>query len=170
MDDTVLCLLCRQIKDLREFPRHKGKVRKRVCWSCRGKRERAQLKLKMFDNLGNSCACCGEDNPRFLTLDHIKNDGAKFRKEYAEHQIYALAHRDGWPRDLYQVLCMNCNFAKGHFGECPHKLGQTTEMVMEELRNQARALVREYGPINDAQRAGLALGPKARRGDYPCQE
>jgi hypothetical protein len=27
----------------------------------------------------------------------------------------------GYPKDNFQLLCMNCNFAKGHRGECPHQ-------------------------------------------------
>ena len=75
----------------------------------------------MLDALGHECSCCGEREVRFLTLDHINNDGARYRQMYNEQQIYRMARREGWPKDKYQVLCMNCNFAKGHFGICPHK-------------------------------------------------
>jgi hypothetical protein len=159
-EETVKCRLCEQIKDVREFPHQNGKLRRRTCWNCRGKRDRARLKLEMLTNLGSDCACCGENNPRFLTLDHVNNDGSKFREQYNEQQIYRLARRDGWPKSHYQVLCMNCNFAKGHFGECPHKLGQTTEMVMTELQNHARGLMREYGPLTEDQKVGLQHGWK----------
>jgi len=30
---------------------------------------------------GNQCACCGETEKKFLTLDHINNDGTKSEKE-----------------------------------------------------------------------------------------
>jgi hypothetical protein len=28
--------------------------------------------------------------------------------------------RQGWPKDGYTVLCLNCNIAKGATGTCPH--------------------------------------------------
>jgi hypothetical protein len=35
----------------------------------------AKFKRLAYDILGNKCACCGETNPVFLSLDHINNDG-----------------------------------------------------------------------------------------------
>jgi hypothetical protein len=138
----IQCKLCLQFKDEKEFHHENGKVRRHICWTCRGRRERAQLKLAMFEALGDCCACCGERNPYFLTLDHIKNDGAQHRDKYNEQQIYRLARREGWPRDKYQVLCINCNFAKGHFGTCPHQLGVTSEVAFGQLKHQARLALR----------------------------
>lgn len=79
---------------------------------------------------GNVCACCGETESKFLTLDHIDNNGAKFRKVVYKgnkkgntagyHTYYWLA-RNGFPSG-YQVLCMNCNYGKRmNHGVCPHK-------------------------------------------------
>ena len=79
---------------------------------------------------GNVCACCGETESKFLTLDHINNDGAAFRKAVYRknkkgntagyHTYYWLA-RNGFPAG-FQVLCMNCNYGKRmNNGVCPHK-------------------------------------------------
>jgi hypothetical protein len=140
--DQILCKLCGNLKDLKEFPQANGKVRKRTCWNCRGKRDRAKLKLDMIEALGSKCNCCSEANPYFLSLDHVKNNGHEYREKYNEQQIYRLARREGWPKDRYALLCMNCNFAKGHFKECPHKLGITAEMALEQLKHEARTIMR----------------------------
>ncbi len=71
---------------------------------------------------GSRCACCGESTPEFLTIDHIKNDGAAHRKEVGEGgRFYKWLRRQGFPKDNFQLLCFNCNCAKGIHGECPHK-------------------------------------------------
>lgn len=54
----------------------------------------------------------------FLSIDHIVPVGqARLRKGFA---LYAYLKRHAWPPG-YRVLCMNCNFALGHFGFCPHR-------------------------------------------------
>ena len=79
---------------------------------------------------GYKCACCGEVEPKFLTLDHINNDGY-MRKKYGKEpraaaQLYGWLRKMGYP-DGFQVLCMNCNFGKAqNGGVCPHKKGSTT--------------------------------------------
>ena len=71
------------------------------------------------------CKCCGEKDVRFLSLDHIKNNGAKERRELKKkgYAFYAYLRKRGFPQNGYQVLCYNCNFAKRSYNEvCPHKL------------------------------------------------
>lgn len=76
---------------------------------------------------GYICACCGEKEQKFLTLDHINNDGAEFRRKIAGKRsaagmvTYEWLARNGFPSG-YQVLCMNCNHGKRmNGGVCPHK-------------------------------------------------
>lgn len=95
------------------------------------KRSRAKYKDLAIKHYGGyKCACCGETEPLFLTLDHINNDGYMLRK-YGEQpggaaQIYHWLHKHGYPEG-FQVLCMNCNFGKARNGGiCPHKKGSTT--------------------------------------------
>lgn len=84
---------------------------------------RWKLRLEMISAYGGACTCCGETVAQFLVIDHINNDG--YTKRAAGEQSGAALYRRlkflGWPKDEYQLLCMNCNFAKGHFGECPHQ-------------------------------------------------
>jgi hypothetical protein len=74
------------------------------------------------------CACCGESRREFLSIDHINGHGNEFRKSSkgrSKTGIYLLRQFNAanWPEELkteYRLLCMNCNFAIGHDGHCPH--------------------------------------------------
>lgn len=75
---------------------------------------------------GGKCVCCGETEPNFLTLDHVNNDGALQRKKInAGSATYKLVMKER-PTDI-QVLCYNCNCAKGHYGICPHQVARDKE-------------------------------------------
>lgn len=73
---------------------------------------------------GYVCACCGETEPLFLTLDHVNGDGAEVRRNIGTlggTKLYKWLRDNGWPPG-YQVLCLNCN--QGSYrnkGVCPHK-------------------------------------------------
>ncbi len=71
----------------------------------------------------NVCSCCGESEIDFLTIDHINNDGAEHRRLIKRRNIYSWLITNNYP-DNFQILCMNCNFAKGHRQDktCPHML------------------------------------------------
>jgi hypothetical protein len=78
--------------------------------------------LKMY---GMECACCGERNIRFLTIDHVQNN-ALLSRTWGPNMITSQdVMRDAVTRyqpDKYQVLCYNCNMGKAHnYGICPHK-------------------------------------------------
>lgn len=82
---------------------------------------RQRLKDEVFEAYGGyKCACCGEPIREFLTIDHVNGDGAAHRRKIGSAAIYRWLKREGFP-DGYQVLCMNCNWAKGVFGACPHE-------------------------------------------------
>ena len=80
---------------------------------------------------GPQCACCGTLVDQFLTLDHIDGGGAAHRAKLRGDskrtdgggglKLYLHLKRMGYPPG-FQVLCMNCNFAKGKYGRCPHEL------------------------------------------------
>ncbi len=81
-----------------------------------------KLKLAAYAAYGGfRCACCGETEEAFLSLDHIANDGAEHRREVSHQKIYKWMARNGYPAG-FQVLCMNCNFGKARNGGiCPHQ-------------------------------------------------
>lgn len=66
------------------------------------------------------CNCCGEDEYMFMALDHINGGGTQHRLQLGSKAIYSRLKQDGYP-DGFQVLCHNCNSAKGYYGGCPHK-------------------------------------------------
>lgn len=84
----------------------------------------AKLKAEVFEQYGGRvCACCGEKKDiRFLHIDHTDGGGNQHRKSIGGHsggKFYRWLKRNGFPRG-YQVLCADCNTAKGYYGECPH--------------------------------------------------
>ncbi len=118
-----LCKACFKVNRIRQ-----RRIRLRM-----GKRQRAALraahdawwlrtKLAAFDAYGGRrCACCGESNLGFLTIDHVHNDGAKHRVAGKYRSIYPLLKKLGFPRG-YRVMCYNCNCGRArNGGVCPHK-------------------------------------------------
>ena len=76
-------------------------------------------KSLVFSYYGSSCACCGEGNIAFLTIDHIAGGGSAHRKSFGG-SIYRWLKLNNFPSG-FQTLCMNCNFAKSKIvGGCPH--------------------------------------------------
>ena len=72
----------------------------------------------------NRCACCGESEIRFLTIDHINGNGSEHRKSagcWTGSIFYRWLIKAGMP-DGYQVLCYNCNNARAWYGTCPHQV------------------------------------------------
>ena len=56
---------------------------------------------------------------KFLTIDHINNDGAQHKRERKGIDLYDWIIKHNFP-DIFQTLCYNCNCSKGHYGACPH--------------------------------------------------
>lgn len=92
------------------------------------KLSRERVRAEVIDAYGGKCVCCGETQPLFLTVDHIFNDGAAQRRErktktgthFSGTVFYRWLKNNGFPKDRFQLLCMNCNVAKGVYGFCPH--------------------------------------------------
>jgi len=85
------------------------------------RRRSRQLFLEVLNHYGGpKCACCGETNIFFLTIDHINSDGHKQHRGDRKRLAYWLKKND-FP-DGYQVLCFNCNCGRArNDGICPHK-------------------------------------------------
>ena len=77
------------------------------------------LVLSHYSNGNPKCACCGEDKYQFLAIDHIDGNGNKHRKK-AGTKMARWLRANNYPKG-FQVLCHNCNMAKGFYGQCPHK-------------------------------------------------
>jgi len=97
-------------------------------------KERGRLmKETVVRHFGGKCACCGESDIGFLTIDHVNNDGGKHRKEIGKAGLYMWLIRHNFPATYeLQVLCFNCNFGKNHNGGiCPHK-SEGSETIRKE--------------------------------------
>ncbi len=88
------------------------------------RRRRQELKLRIMQYYGNcQCACCKENNIKFLSIDHINGDGIKHRAmmRAGGGKFYEWIVRNNFPEGL-QVLCFNCNLGRSvNGGVCPHK-------------------------------------------------
>lgn len=65
------------------------------------------------------CSCCGEKEIKFLAFDHVMNDGKQHRKIVKQGLLVGWLIKNNYPKNI-QVLCHNCNLAKGFYGKCPH--------------------------------------------------
>ncbi len=81
-----------------------------------------RLRIETLLAYGGRCACCGLDDIRFLTIDHINGrlpDQPSRSYRWTGKFMYAWLKRNNFPTG-YQALCWNCNSAKGIHGVCPH--------------------------------------------------
>lgn len=133
--------LCTQCKE-RECEAYKTKkgitLFRKLCWKCRslenpnyeGHYARYQLKLRkaVIDHYGGECKCCGEKRFKFLTIDHVNNDGHEHRKEVpAGTPMLRWLKKNNFPKD-FQILCFNCNCGRAlNGGVCPHKDGDMVQ-------------------------------------------
>lgn len=100
----------------------------KTCELCRVEHKEMDLliKNKVYAAYGGyKCACCGETEISFLSIDHVNNNGNKERgRLYSDSggSFYRYLKRNNYPIG-YQVLCMNCQWGKRmNNGICPHKL------------------------------------------------
>lgn len=88
-----------------------------------------KMKADVMAHYGGACACCGTDDLWVLSIDHINGDGAAHRRELkarGETFGYHWLKKNGFP-DGFQVLCLNCNLARGFYGYCPHEREEILE-------------------------------------------
>lgn len=87
-----------------------------------------RLRAETYEKYGGArCACCGETEMAFLTLDHVNGGGNRHRKEIggsgsgSGEKIYRWLRDQNYPPG-FQVLCWNCNCGRSmNGGICPHK-------------------------------------------------
>jgi hypothetical protein len=84
------------------------------------RQRQARQRLDVIAGYGGRCACCGENEPVFLQLDHVNGGGTQHRRRVSQAVIYSTVIRHGFPPD-YQILCANCHAAKTRTGGCPHQ-------------------------------------------------
>jgi hypothetical protein len=100
------------------------------------KEKHASLRARVLAAYGGVCACCGEQEEVFLTVDHVNGGGAEHRRSLTKGRkgsggttlVYRSICDQGFPPD-FQILCFNCNYAKHRQGKCPHERG-ISELVL----------------------------------------
>lgn len=118
---------CKACEKARKGTKRKGQVKQQQ------RRQARAAKSLMLEKFGKVCACCGESRPMFLCLDHKHGDGSEHREFLKQMRMptggqhfYKLIVDTG-STDDFQVLCLNCNFAKGKDRICPHELERRAE-------------------------------------------
>lgn len=114
--DALRCPACRD-KYLKEYRRREDTKERR-------KKSNRKIRERLFEGYGGKCVCCGESRFEFLALDHVNGGGRKERQTKSTQQIALKAIKNNFPPD-YQILCHNCNQAKGWYGMCPHEKERT---------------------------------------------
>jgi len=114
----------KQYKSNPEKYRAKAKLWKlRNINRCREIQRKSKLKqrIEVLEHYGGKCACCGEKEIKFLSIDHINGGGKKDRQKHGfGNTFYFYLRKNNYPKG-FQVLCHNCNLAKSLYGKCPHK-------------------------------------------------
>jgi hypothetical protein len=89
-------------------------------------KSKEKVKLEVLSHYSKDsilkCNCCPETEIKFLTIDHINNDGFKERKILNKNGgagFYFWLRKNNYPNG-YRTLCFNCNMAKSLYGKCPH--------------------------------------------------
>lgn len=72
--------------------------------------------IEFYSKGSMSCKCCGETTYDFLTFDHINGRNGLNLKTVMP--LWLRKHN--YPSGI-QILCYNCNCAKGKLGYCPHE-------------------------------------------------
>lgn len=104
-----------------EYIRRKCATRRQVLYR--------ELRCLILNELGGRCYCCGLNDLRFLTIDHIANDGKEHRKLSSGKSkngyiILLEIQKEGIPKDRYRAACYNCNCARNLTKDkiCPHQI------------------------------------------------
>lgn len=130
-----VCCSCKENLPATSFHTSKSQGLQARCKKCRaeyqhqrldkyrkyGRKQDKKIKEKIIEQYGGKCECCEETAFEFLTIDHINKDGAKHRKQIGRSKLYRWLVKNNYPKDNFRLLCMNCNFAQGIYGYCPHK-------------------------------------------------
>lgn len=91
--------------------------------SLRSRLSSARVRQMVLKKYGAFCHCCGlSENQRFLTIDHVRNDGSIDRKSASRSgDLLRRILREKKQPHRFQILCWNCNLGKAHNGGiCPH--------------------------------------------------
>jgi hypothetical protein len=129
VSEYVISKYCKPIKNAKvkarkisqEWYKKNGKehyVKNRKKYLEKAKIYAETIKIKAMSVIGRvECTICGESNIKFLTIDHINNDGNEDRRNgFASHgRLYSSIKNGSYPEDSLKnlrVLCYNHNFGR----------------------------------------------------------
>jgi len=143
VDNQRKCRVCKKWKNLNLFhlkTKKDGEIGYRArCKKCMGFNEipvqrftrkrrndhHIDYKQMILDHYGNACACCNETGKKFLTVDHVDDDGYKYRRNgnyrLLGRYLYIYLVENNYPGNI-SILCFNCNIGRNNNGGvCPHQ-------------------------------------------------
>jgi hypothetical protein len=95
------------------------------------RKSRLKIRKEVLCHYGGNppkCSCCGESIEAFLTIDHLKGNGAEERRK-VKGDFYFWLKKQGFPKGFHRVLCFNCNLGRErNNGICPHEEVKESEM------------------------------------------
>lgn len=91
---------------------HQAAPNKTKCQDCLDsfRDTHAAYRLSALTAYGLACGGCGTDTREFLTIDHVKDDGAAHRRSI-KGNLYRWLAANNYPEG-FQTLCWNCNSLK----------------------------------------------------------
>lgn len=119
-------------------------------WRNSVNRANKRIRIEVINEYGGRCVCCSVDETKFLSIDHVDNDGAAHRQKVGSGAaVYRWLKKHGCPKDKFQLLCHNCNHGKAYLSACPHKGGQR-DLSTHDRRKHARLrsrIIAAYGGL-----------------------
>lgn len=99
------------------------RIKNRENLRIKGRKRIKELRESIIAYYGGKCVCCGETQFEFLAIDHVNGGGSQHRKNIKESSVCYWIKKNNYPEG-FQILCHNCNMAKGFYGHCPHEQKQ----------------------------------------------
>lgn len=93
-----------------------------------------RIKAEVMAHYGGKCVCCGVDDLKVLSIDHIGGGGRAHVSELKAQGKsfgYYWLRAQGFPPG-FQVLCMNCNQSKGANEICIHERDRMTAVQVQD--------------------------------------
>lgn len=114
-----------------------------VCQGCRDYwvRRNAATRREALTKVSGGvlrCACCGCEDERVLSIEHLLNNGAQHRRDVGRNMYHWINKQAALPDGL-AVWCMNCQAIKKILGDCVHHNPNIEEEWFNKDRNYQRS-------------------------------